>query len=279
MRGSSLIALAAGIALATVSAHPAAAARKRAPVARKAPAPKLSPTEFLSGALRINSQADGEPLSAVCNRAAFKSLAWAFDGVKSWITPIKDEFETTSDFEARRDKMLSALNQRPIVVCLRFDDDAMVATYDADAAIFAVSFKDLLTVDFDSKKTGSYASRTRMGIRAIVTTYLDISYVADMSDRMAPLAKACFDKGGYSFDRKFRFAVDRTRAPAVKSGGTVALVGRIAQPIYSYDESTGSPTLDDPTDTLSATLSVKFAPRDLVVLDAGGNEIHRCSAG
>ena len=280
MRVSSLVASVAAIAaLAVANPSAAAAVKKRPPAGRKAPAKKPSPVEYLSAALVVNSQGEGEPLSAVCDRAGFKGLAWSLDGVKDWIVPVKGEFETSADFAVRQDKVLSALNSRPVVVCLPFDDYDMIATYDADAAVFTVVFKDNLRVDLDYKKTGSYVSRTRMGVRATVTSFLDITYEADMSDRIAPLAQACLDKGGYSFERRFRFAVDRARAPGVKAGGRVALVGRIVQPIYSYDESTGRPTLDDPTYTFSATLSVKFAPTALVVLDAAGNEIHRCAIG
>ena len=277
MRTALLAAMIVAVAMPGTAAPVAAAVKKRAPVARKPGTPKRTPTETLITALWLNSQRPGESIASVCAHTYFKSLAWGFEGVKDRIVPVKDEFETTADFNARRDRLLGALNDKPIVICMPFDDYDMIATYDADNAKFTVTFKDELRVDLDYKKTGRYVSRTRMGVRATVTQYIDVSYVADMSGNIDTLARACFDKTGYSFERQFSFAADRARAPDIKLAGRVALIGRIVSPIYSSDQSSGSPTLDDPTDTFSATLSVKFAPETLVVLDDGGREIRRCS--
>lgn len=260
------------VALPTLATLSAAAAQthKRAPApqARRA-APKPDPVRLLIGAIAMNSVGSGEDLQAACARSDFKTLAWALEGVRSKVAIAKGEYETQAEFDARRGKLEEALNgQGDIVVCQPLDNNEDAPfTYDPEREVFAGSFDAHQNVWRDVKRTGSYVSRTRMGVRATVKSSVEIEYNVDLSSTLGARTPACL-KGNYTF--AYEVPVPRGEAPLLKARGYLVFRGRLVAPFIASDDSPGEPTLDNPHDVFERDLTVHFSARSAAIVGPGG---------
>ncbi|HUD91472.1 hypothetical protein [Sphingobium sp.] len=117
---------------------------------------------------------------------------------------MKSEYEKQSEFDERRTKMDPVLNPfGQLIVCQSVDDnDDAPFNYNAESESFTGSFKFRLLADLDFKKTGSYQSKTRMGVRASVESFVDFSYIVDSSaafdEKNLPCAKVNYNSVTYS---------------------------------------------------------------------------------
>lgn len=259
------------VASAALAMSPAAAqTQKRAPAAQaRRTAPKPDPVRLLINAIEMNSVRPGEDLQAACARSDFKTLAWALEGVRSQVAIVKGEYETQAEFDARKGELEEILNgQGTIVVCQPLDDneDAPFA-YDAEREVFAGSFDAHQNVWRDVKRTGSYVSRTRMGVRATVRSSVEIEYNVDLSSALGARRPDCL-KGSYTFS--YEAPVPRAEAPLLKARGYLVFTGRLIAPFIASDDSPGEPTLDNPRDIFERDLTVHFSLRSAVVVGPGG---------
>jgi hypothetical protein len=188
----------------------------------------------------------------------------------------KGEFETSAAYEARMAGMEGTLaGDRELIVCQYLDDNEDVRfTYDAEKQAFSTSFDQRLRAEIDWKKTGSYVSKTRMGARATVTSYFGIDYFIDMAASTISPSADCI-KGGYS-SVSFTVPVPLAEAPAVKADGYLVILGRLASPFYKRTQTTGSPTLDDPSDVTQVEMTATIRPRAFYIVMPGGKIIWQC---
>ncbi len=80
------------------------------------------------------------------------------------------EAEIEAEFATRRRKLEDVLNgETQLVVCQPLDDSEDAPfRYDPEREVFTGTFLSHRNVWRDVKRTGSYVSRTRMGVRATV---------------------------------------------------------------------------------------------------------------
>lgn len=203
--------------LAGTTPAPGAAVKKR-PVAR-APIRKADPIGDMVVAIAVNTLGPGEGLYDACKRVSFKSLAWGLYGARGRITLDKSEYETAAEFGDRLGKMEDLLNQRgQIVICQPLDDNEDAPfRYDADREVFVGTFDEHQNVWRDVKRTGSYVSRTRMGVRATVTSSIDIEYDLQLNSLDA-FARSC-GKRSYG-DVTYEVPAPRGTAPLLKALAT-----------------------------------------------------------
>lgn len=228
--------------------------------------PKPDPAQTLVGAISLNTLAPGESVYAACAHSSFKTLAWGLAGVDGKISLEKSEFETDAEFAGRRGKLEDALNGIGlIVVCQPLEDNEDAPfRYDAEREMFVGSFSGHQNVWRDVRKTGSYVSRTRMGVRATVTSSVDIEYDIDMGSALRDRERKCLKSDYISYS--YEVPAPRSGAPALKANGYLAFVGRIVSPFVDVSDSPGSPTLDDPHDVYERTITVYFAPNLVTVV-------------
>lgn len=263
----------AAVALAALATLPTTAStqtRKRAPAPQtRRAAPKPDPVRLLVGAIAMNSIESGEDLQVACARSDFKTLAWALEGVRSRVAIAKGEYETQAEFDARKGKLEDTLNgQGDIVVCQPLDDNEDAPfTYDAEREVFAGSFDAHQNVWRDVKRTGSYVSRTRMGVRATVRSSVEIEYNVDLSSTLGARRPSCLN-GSYTFS--YEAPVPRAEAPLLKERGYLVFTGRLVAPFIVSDDSPGEPTLDNPHDVFERDLTVHFSPRSAAIVGPGG---------
>jgi hypothetical protein len=177
--------------------------------------------------------------------------------------------ETQAEFDARRGKLEDTLNgQGDLVVCQPLDDNEDAPfTYDAEREVFTGSFDAHQNVWRDVKRTGSYVSRTRMGVRATVKSSVEIEYNVDFSSTLGNGRPACL-KGSYTFS--YEAPVPRAEAPLLKARGYLVFTGRLVAPFIASDDSPGEPTLDNPHDVFERDLTVHFSPRAATIVGPGG---------
>jgi TonB family protein len=224
------------------------------------------PIKVLVGSIFLNSVDSSANLYRGCNQADFKSLAWGLKGVESKISISKSEYETDAEFQARKQKAESIINAgRKIIVCQPLDDNEDTPfDYDADKGVFKGSFNFHQNVWRDTKRLGKYVSHTRMGIRATVTSSLDIEYDLDLGESLREVSNGCLSADYLS--AKYEVPVPRAEAPALKASGYLVFLGRLSYPFFDTSDSPGSPTLDDPRDIYERDMTVHFALEELAVV-------------
>jgi len=251
----------------------------RKPVKHGVAKPKPTPSQILVNAVVVNSVPEGADLYNGCMHANAKALLWGLSGVFEKAPFIRNEFETLDAFDARRRQMESALSsQGNIIICEYLNDNDDVSfKYNADLKRFSGSFSKKLRAALDWKNAGTYRSKTRMGVAANVTSYLSIDYMVDMTDNFTGAKIACLDQSGYfDHDVKFDVPVDPAEAPMVKGMGYLVVEGAIVSPFFKRVDTTGSPTLDDPTDVTSVMLSAVIRPVRLSIVVPAGKVIWSC---
>lgn len=229
-------------------------------------------------AVALNSVKPGEDLYSACRRSSFKLLAWALYGARKRVSIEKSEYETEVEFQARKAKLESLINFRgDIIVCQPLDDNEDAPfTYDAEAQAFKGTFRAHQNVWRDVKRTGSYVSRTRMGIRATVTASVDIEYDVDMPS-LDQVSASCLDMK--YLEASYSVPVARDKAPTLKALGYLVFVGKLAAPFVETNDSPGSPTLDDPHDVFERSITVNFRPVKVAVTGPGGLQPFTCDLG
>lgn len=228
------------------------------------------PVANLAAAVVVN-RADMYPdLYHACRGSNFKALAWGLRGVEATLSRPKGEFETDAEFAERKLKLELLVNQKhQLVVCQPLDDNEDAPfEYDADNEKFEGSFRAHQNIWRDVKRTGKYVSHTRMGIRATVTSSIDVEYDLDMGDSLDHLASDCM-RGSLS-EAHYEVPVPRTDAPSLKSNGYLALVGHLVFPFIESGDSAGSPTLDDPEDVYERDITVHFVPEEIAIVAPDG---------
>lgn len=275
MRNVWLAAFAVSVYLSANAADAQKRAAKR-PVTRAKPAAKPDPVSVLVTAIRANSLGGAGDLFAACEAADFKLLAWGLEGLKERIAVEKSEYETQEEFDARRTKLEDALNpDGDIVICQPLDDNEDAPfRYDAEREVFVGSFDAHQNVWRDFKKTGTYVSKTRMGVRASVTSSVKLEYDVDMHASLDPAKPKCIKSNylNYSYEVPAR----RSDAPLLKARGYLVFAGKLVSPFISVSELEGSPTLDDPRDIYERTMTVKFAPHLISVVGPHGDRPWKC---
>lgn len=252
----------------------AAGSPKRAE--KRSVAAKAKPTEVLATQLFLNYHAPEESLADSCRKSNFPGLAIALNMNSDLVTNPKGEFETSQEYEARAAKLDGVINQRPIVICEYLDDNPDISfSYNADAGAFEGSFSSNHNVWRDVKPLGTYRSKTRMGVSAIVKASLEMNYEVDLD--LSRDLKGCLVGSILSF--KFSAPVSRALAPTVKQGGRLVFVGRLVPPYIDEQELDGEPTLDDPYDVHSYTLTVHMKPAQIALLGADGSVVWSCVPG
>lgn len=252
-----------------------AAVKKRAR-ATSAARSQPKPTEVLAGHLVLNSIMGGEAPGTVCRRSNFKLLAVALEMNSGILNSTKGEFETTADFQERSGKLADALTQNPIVICeMVYDNPDIDFKYDADSSAFKGGFRENHNVWRDVKKLGSYRSKTRMGISATVKSSIEFEYNVslDLPDNL----RGCLATS-YS-GATFAAPASRESAPVLKARGTLAIIGRLVSPYVGKEENSGSPTLDEPYDVYTQTLTVYLKPERIVLLGPEGEIAWSCIPG
>ncbi len=273
-----LLAVTLGILVAAAAAaYGSADAQKRRATPRSAarPTPKPDPVGNLVGAIALNQLREGETLFAACERSSFKTLAWALDGVRSRIALEKGEYETEAEFATRRRKLEDVLNGgAQLVVCQPLDDNEDAPfRYDPEREVFTGTFLTHQNVWRDVKRTGSYVSKTRMGVRATVRSSVQLEYDVDLGSTLRDRRPACL-KGSYQFE--YTVAMPRADAPLLKARGYLVFTGRLLAPFIARDDTAGSPTLDDPTDVYERSLAVNFEPAQVAVVGPAGAPAWTC---
>jgi hypothetical protein len=271
-----MVCLLAAVTIMVIASGGADAQKRRAasrPAARTAPRP--DPVGNLVGAIALNQLREGETLFAACERSSFKTLAWALDGMRSRIALKKGEYETEAEFATRRRKLEDVLNgEGRLVVCQPLDDNEDAPfRYDPEREVFAGTFLTHQNVWRDVKRTGSYVSKTRMGVRATVRSSVQLEYDVDLGSTLRDRRPDCL-KGSYQFE--YTVAVPRADAPLLKGRGYLVFTGRLVAPFIARDDTTGSPTLDDPTDVYERSLTVNFEPAEMAVAGPAGAPAWTC---
>jgi hypothetical protein len=242
----------------------------------KATAPRIKPIDALINGIFLNSVVDQTSLYQRCLNTNVKALLWGLEGYKDRLSIEKSEFETDLEFLVRKDKMDDALNgDRTIIVCKSVIDNEDVSfNYKAEERHFLGSFNSNLRADLDWKKTGSYVSKTRMGVSARVLSYMGIDYNVDMSSTLSNVKNDCAD-GRYG-RVSFTVPIPLSDAPAVKRDGYLVILGHLRSPFFSETHDTGNPTLDDPRDVNQYVLTANFTPNELLIVMPGGSVPWRC---
>lgn len=277
----SVAALAVGAILCAGAAKPQAKPASPAKVFKKPtikakPKPAPSPTAILAGALHLNSiPSDDVNLYTACAYANFKQLALALNGVPG-LDQTKGEFETEEEFSARVTKLSETINaDRETIVCqsLANNRDAPFQ-YDADAETFSGSFNQNLRAELDYKDLGSYVGKTRMGISFRIKRSLEIDYNADLSlisRNETPCRKISY------LDVTYSLTVPRAEAIGVKRDAYLVIIGTLRSPYVTQEDSNPTPSLDEPYDDFTRTITVKFEPTRFVIVMPGGKRLLECS--
>jgi hypothetical protein len=227
-------------------------------------------------AISVNTLRPGEGLYDACKRVSFKSLAWGLYGARDRITLDKSEYETATEFSDRRGKLEGIINQQgQIVICQPLDDNEDAPfRYDADREVFIGTFDQHQNVWRDVKRTGSYVSRTRMGVRATVTSSIDIEYDLQLSS-LDVFARSC-GKQSYG-SLAYEVPIPRATAPLLKAAGYLVFVGRLVSPFVTTSDSPGEPSLDNPKDVYERDIEVHLALASAAVVGPGNVVAWKCA--
>lgn len=250
------------------SAKPAPVKAPAKPPVRKV-VPKPDPIARLARALRANSVAAGDDLYTACLISDFRELARSLSPLRGLLDQPKGEFETTAQYEERQAGWAAAMkNGRRALVCMPVSDRDLGFDYDADRGSFFGAASLWMEPDLDFKQTGKYVSSTRMGVKATVTSYLEVCYRAEFAKLTT--SPACVNYGRIGL----AVAVPIERAPAFKKNAYLAMVGEIVAPYIEYSETAGEPTIDHPKDIMTITLSVPMKLEDVAIVDSAGTHFH-----
>lgn len=252
-----------------------AKSRGTRPAATKKAAP-VDPIKAASYALATNSVSDQSKLYEACAGSNVKALLFGLEGIKQILEAEKGEFETQAAFDARVAGLSDVVNGgRQMIVCQGLDDNEDVPfRYNADKEVFTGSFDKRLRADLDWKKTGTYVSRTRMGTKATVESFLDIEYIVDMSS--SPRRSNGCAKSDYLGKTTFEVAVPRAIAPNVKANGYLVILGKLKRPFFEETRSPGSPTLDHPKDIYEVGMHTTMNPEALVIVTPDEKQVWKC---
>jgi hypothetical protein len=237
---------------------------------------RADPLANAAAAIFLNSASREGNLQRACSRSDFKLLALGLEGIHSRINHTKGEFETEAEFADRTHKIENILNgANPIIICQSLDDNSDAPfEYDADHELFKGSFATHQNVWRDVKRLGSYVSHTKMGVRAKVTSSLEMEYNVDMGDSLRAVGRTCgkSDYLGYAYE----VPVPRTAAPLLKARGYLVFLGRLVSPFVETGDTPGSPTLDDPEDIYERDYTVHFAASEVAIVGLDGARIWDC---
>jgi hypothetical protein len=243
------------------------------PTARKTgskpTAQKKDPIKDLATFLVLNSvDSEDANLFEACRYTAPKGLLWSLDDVLEDWDFSKREFETTAEYDLRMKKLEDTLNNgRLIVVCKKISEDSNFIKYDADQRLYDVSGFSVKHIDDYSKDTGSYVSRTRMGVKARVYASFHVNYDLSVGDSYGDVKTfGCYSKSYFSF----QFPVELQKAQSLRQSGYLVMVGRLKKPFYTKSESNSKPTLDSPFDEHTLTLTLEFNPVGIYLVDVDG---------
>lgn len=277
MLAGRIVLMSSALALIFVAGTSHAAPPRKTPVKKRAtPAAKpLSPTEVLVRQLILNRYEAGEDLGNACRRASFKNLAIALNMNRDMLTREKGEFETSAEYQERTGRISGVLADKPIIFCETVDDNPDVRfTYKADEQRFEGSFSRGHNVWRDIKQLGSYRTKTRMGIPVTVKASLEFEY--DVALDLPTKLDGCL-----SNDYAYEFQVPHpiASAPLLKAGGRIAFLAKLDAPYVSESDSPGEPTLDDPYDITTHTITIHARPERIILVDAAGKEAWSCRIG
>lgn len=247
------------------------AATKRA-VRRAAPA-KPSSTSVLATQLVLNSYRPEVDLGTACNVASFKNLAIAMNMNRSLLTREKGEFMTSDQYGELVSKRAAFMEAKPIIFCESLDDNEDVPfKYNADSGVFDGSTTPSHNVWRDVKQLGTYRSKTRMGATATVKASVEFEYNVDMSlpETVAPCLEG-------SYVHTFRVPASIADAPALKRNGRVVFIVKLERPYISEETSPGEPTLDDPYDVTTQTLTIYARLQKMFIIGPSGKEVWSCN--
>jgi len=147
-------------------------------------------------------------------------------------------------------------------------DRDLAFNYDADRSSFFGSAALSLEPDLDFTETGKYVSTTRMGLKATVTSFLEISYRAEF-------ARPETDTGCIGYGRiGLAVPVPIESAPTFKRKAYLAMMGQIQPPYIEYSETPGEPTIDHPKDIMTITLSIPMTLEEVAIVDPNGTHFH-----
>lgn len=266
-----VVAMATICAIAGQAAHAQRKAppRKAAAAPRKAAVAKPSPTAILARQLIGNSLEPGSTqVYETCRGSNYAGLLWAMEDVLTdWDSP-KGEFETTADYEKRRSGQAEVVNGgRDVVVCIPLAEQTTSIRYDVDNGVFTVGGSALRIISSTTKDLGSYRSSTAMGAKATVYADLVISYELDAGIQR------------YSRERQLgcempfgdiKFAVPKSDAMILRASGYVAVRGQLKPPFITKREESGKPTLSDPWDTQTVTLTGHVDAKSVTMVGPAG---------
>ena len=262
------------VLLCSLTASPLEAAKRRSRPAVKAK--KLTPVEVMIGQIFLNSYTEDDSLAEACARSNFSYLAVGLDMNADWMEVPKGEFETQQEFDKRDSKLAALMAERSVIVCEPvFNNPDVQLTYDADRERFSGSFMREHNVWRDVKQLGSYRSKTRMGVAATVRRSLEMNY--DISLKLPEGLKGCL-AGNYS-SFSFSAAVPRAEAPGVKRAGRLIIIGKLVSPYSRKVDEEGDPTLDDPYDVFTRTITVSVRPERVILLGPDGATVWSCKPG
>jgi TonB family protein len=232
--------------------------------------------DALITAMEINSVRPGGDIYQVCRLDGFKALAWALRDNRNWLRLEKSEFETEAEFRQRTTKLENTINGLgEVVVCQPLDDNEDAPfTYKAEEQLFEGSFQSHQNVWLDTKRVGSYVSRTRMGARARVTSSIEIDYNLQLEGLPDRPRSACL--GGNYGSFTYQAKVAREQAPLVKRTHFLAFAGKLVAPFVDTNDTSGSPTLDDPNDVYERDLTVHLQPTRVAVVGPQGAKPFEC---
>lgn len=256
----------------TALAVPLKAKPVRKSATRPASAVKVSDTEILARQFYANSvEADADGLYGPCNNARGDQLILAMDRMRSTLAGVatRSEFETKAEFEERQQNFASALQgEREVVFCFPLDeaDGAVTLRYDADKEEFVSYFDGELLLKEVFTGNGTYPSQNSMGVKVIVKAYNSIKFTITLSNENLANSLCHSGSTGYSI----RFAHPRDAAVSLKRDGWLVVRGRLRWPIYQRHEKLGEPTINNPSDVFTTTLTAFTDPRYIQIISPDG---------
>lgn len=267
---------------------------------RRATPAKPSNTSVLAAQLALNSYRPDVELGTACDMANFKNLAIAMNINRNLLNHEKDEFIKNSEYDDLVSKVATVMEEKPIIFCETLsNNDNFSFKYNADAEVFEVFMSKYHNVWRDVKRLGTYRSKTIMGVTANVSASIEFQYNADLS--LPEIVPHCLkgrnflasesiqtlyteefkewqadtmDKlGGY----KLHVPVSIVDAPALKRNGRVAFIAKLERPYISEETSSSNPTLDEPYDVTSQTLTIYARLQKILIISPLGKQVWSCN--
>ena len=114
-----------------------------------------------------------------------------------------------------------------------------------------------------------------MGIPATIKASLEMEYDVDLRVPTSETGCAVSNSSRVSFS----VPASRAAAPAIKRSGYLVTLGHLIAPYIREDKSPGEPTLDNPYDVYTSTLTAHLELERLAVVDGTGAEVWSCTPG